>query len=376
VTPSRRRRGRRDDDYSGGDLPPFSPQDPYATTGGGTATATAAPPDVATEVPAGFFRRVGRRLDDLRRTVLPLPDEVIDQYLGHGERTIHSDHPSLQAFIVQNTILFLVLFVIAVVFFGFSFNGSLVTAGFVLLLLSIVMLFLVLRRLRERYTSYVVTNVRIMRISGVFSRRAHSIPWVRVTDLTYEQTLWGRMFGFATLHIESANEEGGLRDLEGVNDPVKFNRYVVDMVVAKQGPTAPGWEEQGEPAPFASAPKAGLFDRWMDARRQRRSQRKSARRAERAERARQAQEAEQAQRADPTQQAWVPGRERRHPTAPVLTDISQEMGGEVVVGDPTLYEPEADESGETRDPTASGDYDLDDYGDQDGGTDDGLPWRR
>jgi membrane protein YdbS with pleckstrin-like domain len=321
------------------------------------------------ERPPGFVRRVGHRLDDVRRAVLPLPDEVIDQYLGHGERMIHSDHPSLQAFVVQNTILFIVLFVVATVFFGISFNGSLVTAGFVLLLLSIVMLILVLKRLRERYTSYVVTNVRIMRISGVFARRAHSIPWVRVTDLTYEQSLWGRMFGFATLHIESANEDSGLRDLEGVNDPVRFNQYVVDMVVAKQGPTAPGWEEQGEPSPVISAPHAGLFDRWMDARRQRRAQRKS----QRAERARQAREAEEAERAE---SAWIPGRERRRPTAPVLSDIAAEMGGEVVVGDPTLYEPDADQSGETRDPTASGDYDVDDYGDVDtGGTDDGLPWR-
>ena len=289
--------------------------------------------------------------------MLPLPDEVIDQYLGHGERMIHSDHPSLQAFVVQNTILFLVLFVVGTVFFGISFNGSFVTAGFVLLALSIVMLILVLKRLRERYTSYVVTNVRIMRISGVFARRAHSIPWVRVTDLTYEQSLSGRLFGFATLHIESANEDSGLRDLEGVNDPVRFNQYVVDMVVAKQGPTAPGWEEQGEPAPIISAPHAGLFDRWMAARRQRR-----------AERAQRADEAERARGRGPSRRRPaenIPGRERRHPTAPVLTDISGDMGRRGRGGrpDPVRAEPETDQSSEIRDPTASGDYDFDEYGD-------------
>jgi membrane protein YdbS with pleckstrin-like domain len=372
VTPLRRSR-RGDDLYGGGDLAPIYPQaspNPYGTPKG-ASTATEPPPPDPYERPPGFLRRSGHRLDDFRRAVLPLPDEVIDQYLGHGERMIHSDHPSFQAFFVQNTILFLVLFVVATVFFGISFNGSLITAGFVLLLLSIVLLYLVLKRLRERYTSYVVTNVRIMRISGVFARKAHSIPWVGVTDLTYEQSLSGRLFGFATLHIESANEEGGLRDLEGVNDPVKFNQYVVDMVVAKQGPTAPGWEEQGEPAPIISAPHAGLFDRWMQARRQRRAHR----RASRAERARQAGQAEQTQRAEQAERAWIPGRERRRPTAPVLTDISGDMGGgEVVVGDPTLYEPDTDESDEIRDPTASGDYDFDEYGDLDG--DDGLPWRR
>jgi hypothetical protein len=121
-----------------------------------------------------------------------------------------------------------------------------------LLILSIVLLILVLRRLGDRYTSYVVTDTRIMRISGIVSRRAHSIPWVRVTDLTIEQSLAGRLFGYATLHIESANEDSGLRDLEGVSDPLQFNQYVVDMVVAKQGATEPVWQQRGEPAPIAS----------------------------------------------------------------------------------------------------------------------------
>ena len=95
------------------------------------------------ERPPGIFRRVGDWLGSLRRRVLPLPDEVIEQYLGHGERMIHSDHPSLQAFVVQNTILFAILAVVAIVF-GATLNTSFVNAGFTLLALSIVLLILVL----------------------------------------------------------------------------------------------------------------------------------------------------------------------------------------------------------------------------------------
>jgi membrane protein YdbS with pleckstrin-like domain len=184
--------------------------------------------------------------------VLPLPDEVIDQYLGHGERMIHNDHPSFRNFMVENTLLFVGLFTLGVLFVGISFNGSLATSGLLLLILSVVLLILVLKRLGDRYTSYVVTDTRIMRISGIISRRAHSIPWVRVTDLTIEQSLAGRLFGYATLHIESANEDSGLRNLDGVSDPLQFNQYVVDMVVAKQGATEPVWQQRGEPAPIAS----------------------------------------------------------------------------------------------------------------------------
>ena len=171
--------------------------------------------------------------------MLPLPDEVIDEFLGHGEQVIHSDHPSFRSFVVENMLLFVGFFVVAILFLGITFNGSAMASGVLLLGLAIVLLVLVLRRLGDRYTSYVVTDTRIMQIQGVVSRRAHSIPWVRVTDLTIDQSLMGRLFGYATLHIESANEDSGLRDLDGVSDPMQFNQYVVDMVVAKQGTTQP-----------------------------------------------------------------------------------------------------------------------------------------
>ena len=271
----RLRRRRGDDDLYGGDVAPLYPQSPPARLSSDYSPAV--PEADYDAARPSRLRRWGRHVDDFRRKVLPLPDEVIDQYLGHGERMIHNDHPSLGAFIVQNTLLLGALFLVAAVVLGVTFNGSTVTAGVLFLIFGVVLLYLVLKRLRERYTSYVVTNVRIMRISGVFARRAHSIPWVRVTDLTYEQNLVGRMFGYATLHIESANEEGGLRDLEGVSDPIRFNQYIVDMVVAKQGPTAPGWEQQGEPAPIISLPRSGLFDRFRAGRQRRRSARTAAR---------------------------------------------------------------------------------------------------
>ncbi len=185
------------------------------------------------------MRRVGGALSDARRRMLPLPDEVIDEFLGHGEQVIHSDHPSFRSFVVEHVLLFVGFLVVAVLFLGITFNGSAMASGVLLLGLAIVLLILVLKRLGDRYTSYVVTDTRIMQIQGVVSRRAHSIPWVRVTDLTIDQSLMGRMFGYATLHIESANEDSGLRDLDGVSDPMQFNQYVVDMVVAKQGTTQP-----------------------------------------------------------------------------------------------------------------------------------------
>lgn len=167
---------------------------------------------------------------------LPLPDELIERYLGRGEQKIHSDNPSFRAFLITNGLLVLALLAATGLFLRFAFDGS----GLGGLLIGLVVLgvgtALFVRRLSEAYTSYVITNVRIIRLSGVVSRRMHSIPWVRVTDLSMEQSLVGRLLGYATVHIESANEDSGLRDLRGVSDPVRFHSYLIDMVVAKQGP--------------------------------------------------------------------------------------------------------------------------------------------
>ncbi len=271
-------RWRRERDALGGTLDPHYPPntpDPYTThLPAELRDSDYVGPDPAAGPPR-FRTRLRNGLGAWRRSWLPLPDEIIEEYLGHGERMIHNDHPSFRAFVIEHLILVVVLFVAAGLFVGVVLNGSATAVLITFLVLAIVLLVLVLQRLSERYTSYVITNVRIMRVSGVVTRRVHSIPWMRVTDLTFDQTGLGRILGYATLHIESANEEGGLRNLEGVSDPIVFNKYLVDMVVAKQGPIAPGWEELGQAGPTGalSRQRIGLRDRVREIRRRRRQQR-------------------------------------------------------------------------------------------------------
>lgn len=268
-------RRRRERDALGGTLDPYYPRnvpDPYTSH----LPAQRGEPDYAGLERPRLRTRIRDRLGAWRLAWLPLPDEIIGEYLGTDEEMLHNDHPSFRAFVVEHLILVIVLFVAVGLFVGVVLNGSLTAVLLTFLLLAIVLLVLVLQRLSQRYTSYVITNVRIMRVSGVVTRRVHSIPWMRVTDLTFDQTWLGRMLGYATLHIESANEEGGLRDLAGVSKPIDFNKYLVDMVVSKQGPTKPVWELRGQAAPAGLTPsrqRFGLRDRVREIRRRRRERR-------------------------------------------------------------------------------------------------------
>ncbi|GAA3630056.1 MULTISPECIES: PH domain-containing protein [Lentzea] len=65
----------------------------------------------------------------------------------------------------------------------------------------------------------VVTDKRFMLTSGVFETKVAMMPISKVTDLTYERTVGGRMLGYGTLIVESAGQIQALNRLEYLPDP-------------------------------------------------------------------------------------------------------------------------------------------------------------
>jgi len=168
--------------------------------------------------------------------LFPTPDEIVRSYLVTGERVIHVDKPALDAFIViqlREVLLAAGLFLLFVWSVATGRGSVLPLVAFIAF--DVVLVWLIVKRLQAFYTRYVITTLRVMRVSGIITRRNVWIPWVKITDLTFRQSLLGRMFGYATIRIESANEDSGLQDLSDLKDPIRFNRILVEMVSAKQG---------------------------------------------------------------------------------------------------------------------------------------------
>ena len=65
----------------------------------------------------------------------------------------------------------------------------------------------------------VVTDKRFMISSGVFETKVAMMPITKVTDLTYERTVMGRMFGYGTLVVESAGQIQALNRIEFLPNP-------------------------------------------------------------------------------------------------------------------------------------------------------------
>src|SRR5436190_682959 len=126
--------------------------------------------------------------------LFPTPDEILRTYLVTGERVIHVDRPALNAFVIIQ----LREVIVAAVLFGL-FLWSLITGRSTVLALlafiafDVLLVWLIVRRMQEFYTRYVITTFRVLKVSGIFTRKNAWIPWVKITDLSFSQSLAGRV---------------------------------------------------------------------------------------------------------------------------------------------------------------------------------------
>jgi uncharacterized membrane protein YdbT with pleckstrin-like domain len=129
-------------------------------------------------------------------------------------------------------------------------GGGTIAALLGLMVIGVISAILVVRRLQAWYTRYALTDFRLIRSWGVLNRQLAWIPWSKVTDVLLTQTLAGRILGYATVRIESANEASGFKAVTDLRDPHRFHRVVTEMVQAKQGKTVPPWmKSEGPPTP-------------------------------------------------------------------------------------------------------------------------------
>jgi hypothetical protein len=96
-----------------------------------------------------------------------------------------------------------------------SIGGEQVLLAIVLVLLSHAF-WQFLTQHRDRF---VVTNMRVMRIRGVFSQTVATTPIARILDITLQKPIIGRIFGYGHFAFESAAQDQGFREIKYVSRP-------------------------------------------------------------------------------------------------------------------------------------------------------------
>jgi membrane protein YdbS with pleckstrin-like domain len=78
------------------------------------------------------------------------------------------------------------------------------------------------------YDRFILTNKRVMVVSGIIARKVAMLPLARVTDMKYTQSPLGRILGYGTFEIESAGQDQALRKVANLPNPTDLYLQVVE----------------------------------------------------------------------------------------------------------------------------------------------------
>ena len=106
------------------------------------------------------------------------------------------------------------------------------------------------RALNYHMDRFVITNMRVFRVRGVFTQRLATMPIARILDISVEKPLMGRLFSYGHFVFESAAQEQGLRDIKYVGRPDERD-LTIQRVIAQAGLRGPRGRMGGGRAPGA-----------------------------------------------------------------------------------------------------------------------------
>lgn len=104
-----------------------------------------------------------------------------------------------------------------------------------------------------RFDRFVVTNKRVLLVTGLLTRRVAMMPLVKVTDMTYERSWIGRIFGYGAFVMESAGQEQALHRVDHVPQPDDVAHAMFSLLFG--APAGAPLPTRTEPDPEPPAPR-------------------------------------------------------------------------------------------------------------------------
>jgi membrane protein YdbS with pleckstrin-like domain len=77
---------------------------------------------------------------------------------------------------------------------------------------------------------FVVTSQRIMLTSGLFTRKVGMMPLGKVTDMSFQRSFGGQLFGYGEFIIESAGQDQAIRNIDHIPYPEQLYLEVCEML--------------------------------------------------------------------------------------------------------------------------------------------------
>jgi uncharacterized membrane protein YdbT with pleckstrin-like domain len=77
---------------------------------------------------------------------------------------------------------------------------------------------------------FVVTSERMILTSGLLNRKVAMMPLAKVTDMSFQRSLGGRLFGYGEFILESAGQEQALRNVPYIPYPEQLYLEVCNLI--------------------------------------------------------------------------------------------------------------------------------------------------
>ncbi|MBX6389492.1 MAG: PH domain-containing protein [Frankia sp.] len=74
-----------------------------------------------------------------------------------------------------------------------------------------------------------ITDKRLLKVSGIFVRKVKTMPLGKITDLSYHRDPLGRVLGYGEFVVESAGQDQALRNLPYIPRPDQLYITLLDM---------------------------------------------------------------------------------------------------------------------------------------------------
>lgn len=77
---------------------------------------------------------------------------------------------------------------------------------------------------------FVVTSHRMLLAEGLITRKVAMMPLVKVTDMSFQRSFLGRIFGYGTFILESAGQDQALRTVNHIPYPEQLYLEVCGLI--------------------------------------------------------------------------------------------------------------------------------------------------
>ena len=79
---------------------------------------------------------------------------------------------------------------------------------------------------------FLATDRRLMLVHGLVTRQVDIMPMSKVTDMRYDRTVWGKLFGYGIYILESAGQDQALSSINFISDPDLHYQQISAVIFA------------------------------------------------------------------------------------------------------------------------------------------------